>query len=126
MRTYTAHCIYGCFEKYVKVTVDKVFEKHKNAQCGIIENENGINLISYETLICTIDKNDFLSFSINPNYSRTTATHVGWFLEEYAPNIPFNICKFCYKNEVMINIKTGEIRPLFEYENNDYDFEERD
>ena len=128
MRTYKAHCIYGYYVKDVKVTVDEKFPEHEGAQCGIIYNSNGINLMSYESLICTIDKNRFLSFSLNPSYSRTTTTHVTWFLKKFAPNISLNTCKICYNQDMQVNVDTGEIKPLFENADlqlNDYDFEER-
>ena len=130
MASYNARCLYGgYYEKYVRVSCTERMPEHESAQCGIIKDEYGTHLISYETLICSISPDGILSATFNPAYSRTTAKHVGWFMKYYAPaKYNYYTVKWCYENDMTINLNTGEIAPLYENADlqlNDYDFEER-
>jgi hypothetical protein len=89
------------------VTYDKNLAYCPNGSCGVVFNENGIHLISYTTLVCTIDNNGFLSCT--GTYSRTTIKHISAFLKEYAPNMSYYNAKDAYMNDYAISIHTGEI-----------------
>ena len=102
---YTKKVNDGYFAK--TVTYDKNLTFCPYGSCGIVKNENGIHLISYTTLVCSIDNMGFLSCT--GTYSATTRKHIGAFLKEYAPRLSYYDAKKAYENEYAINIFTGEI-----------------
>lgn len=102
---YTKKVIDGYFAK--TVTYDKRLAFCPYGSAGVVFNDNGIHLISYTTLVCSIDNNGFLSCT--GVYSRTTMKHIGAFLKEYAPNLCYHDAKKAYENNYAINIHTGEI-----------------
>lgn len=105
--------IYKCNDWYTVKNqyVDKKLDYMPYAQAGIIKNSYGTHLISYTTLVCTIDNDGFLSCT--GTYSPTTRKHIGAFLKECAPAcINYSHAKYCYENNCMMNIYTGEIIEL--------------
>lgn len=102
---YTKKIIDGYYEK--TVTYDKNLAFCPHGSCGIVQNENGTHLISYTTLVCSIDKMGFLSCT--GTYSATTRKHIGAFLKEYAPKLSYYDVKKAYEDRYAINIFTGEI-----------------
>ena len=102
---YTKKIIDGYFEK--TVTYDKRLSHMPYASAGVVFNDNGTHLVSYTTLVCSIDNNGFLSCT--GTYSATTRKHIGAFLKEYAPNLCYQDAKKCYEKSIAMNIHTGEI-----------------
>ena len=110
MTSYIAHEQIGYFYKESRQYVDKRLAYQPCAQAGVVIDNKGIHLISYTTLVCTIDPNGWLSCT--GTYSATTRRHIGNFLKEYAPNMNYYNAKACYENSHKINIHTGEIVDL--------------
>jgi hypothetical protein len=81
-----------------------------SAQAGIIFDDNGTHLISYTTLVCTIDNEGWLSCT--GTYSATTRKHISAFMRECAPAFSYYDAKACYEKGHMLNIRTGEIKAL--------------
>ena len=102
---YTKKVIDGYYEK--TVTYDKRLAYCPYGSAGVIVNDNGIHLVSYTTLVCSIDNDDFLTCT--GTYSATTRKHINAFLKEYAPNLCYYDAKACYEKGHAINIHTGEI-----------------
>ena len=102
---YTKKVNDGYFTK--TVTYDKNLAFCPSGSCGIVKNSNGINLVSYTTVVCTIDNMGFLTCTCT--YSNTTRKHIGAFLKEYAPRLSYYDVKKAYENRYAINIFTGEI-----------------
>lgn len=110
MTSYVAHEQWGYYCKDSVQTVSKRLEKMPYAQAGIIFDDRGIHLISYTTLVCTIDNDGFLTCT--GTYSATTRKHIGAFLKECAPSMCYYDAKRCYNDNIAINIHTGEIIEL--------------
>lgn len=108
---YTKKILNGYY--YETVTYDKRLACCPYGSCGVVFDNNGVNLISYTTLVCNIDNNGFLSCT--GTYSATTRKHIGAFLKEYAPNICYHDAKFCFENDCVMNVETGEIVDMVEY-----------
>ena len=102
---YTKKIIDGYFAK--TVTYDKNLAYCPNGSCGVIFNDDGVHLVSYTTLVCSINNNNFLTCT--GTYSATTRKHIGAFLKEFAPNLCYQNAKTCYEKNVAMNINTGEI-----------------
>ena len=102
---YTKKVNDGYFTKTVHYDKNLAFCPYGSA--GVVFNNNGVHLISYTTLVCSIDNDGFLSCT--GVYSRTTMKHIGAFLKEYAPNMCYYDAKKAYENSYAINIYTGEI-----------------
>ena len=82
-----------------------------SGQCGMLRQADGtINLISYSTVVCSIDKNGWLSCT--GVYSVTTRKHIAAFLREFAPQLNYHIVKHCYEHNEKVQIHTGEVVPL--------------
>lgn len=105
---YTKKVLDGYY--YKTVTYDKNLKHCPNGSCGVVFNADGIHLISYTTLVCTIDNDGFLSCT--GTYSATTRKHIGAFLKEYAPLLCYSSAKSCYESNHKIHIETGEVIPL--------------
>ena len=81
------------------------------AQCGVnIHKDGRIDFISYTTLVITIDADGWLE--ITGTYSQTTRKQIGRFLHEYVPNLCYQDVKMFYEQELLYNVRTGEIKPL--------------
>ena len=109
MKTYKAHCIYGCYESYKKVTVDKALKYCPYGQCGVkvvkaYTDESGFaayeyHLISYKStvLIYREDTNKLIidgeQITAYATCSATTRRHVSAFLKEYVPNVSYQDVK---------------------------------
>ena len=101
---YTKKVLDGYY--YKTVTYDKRLKHCPYGSCGVVFNSNGVHLISYTTLVCSIDNDGFLSCT--GTYSATTRKHIGAFLKEYAPMCNYYNAKSCFENGVAMNIHTGE------------------
>ena len=110
MTSYIAHEQIGYFCKDSRQWVSKRLDKMPSAQAGIIFDDRGTHLISYTTLVCTIDNEGWLSCT--GTYSATTRKHIGAFMREVAPNLCYYDAKACYEGSHELNIHTGEIRML--------------
>jgi hypothetical protein len=110
MMKYIAHEQIGYFCKDSEQWVDKKLAYQPYAQAGVIFDANGIHLISYTTLVCTIDNDGYLSCT--GTYSQTTRKHIGSFLKEYAPNLCYYDAKRCYEKGEMIHIDNGDIKMI--------------
>ena len=101
---YTKKIVDGYY--YKTVTYDKRLAFCPYGSCGVVFNDNGVHLISYTTLVCSIDNDGWLSCT--GTYSATTRKHIGAFLKEYAPMCSYHVAKQCYIDNVAMNIYTGE------------------
>ena len=108
---YTKKIVDGYYAK--TVTYDKCLAFCPNGSCGVVFNENGIHLISYTTLVCSIDNDEFLSCT--GTYSATTRKHISAFLKEFAPMLSYSDAKWCYENDSVINVNTGEVYKIENY-----------
>ena len=73
---------------YVNAYYSKNLKGHEFAQCGIRENKNYIELISYITPVIYVDKNTN-KLTCSGTYSATTRKHISWFLKEYYPEVSY-------------------------------------
>lgn len=99
-----------CGYRKVDVFYDRALTFAPYAQCGVMDSTDGIVFVSYTTPVISIDDNGWLVCT--GLYSRTTAKQIGYFLREYAPMITYQVVKKIYKDNMMINIHTGEVRGL--------------
>lgn len=113
MVKYIAHEQIGYYCKDVEVWVDKRLSRMPSAQAGVISDKRGVSLISYSTLVCTIDPEGWLTCT--GTYSATTRKHIGAFLHEYGNVADYHDAKRCYEKEEAYNIYTGEVLSLKEY-----------
>ena len=74
------------------------------------DGTENIDLWSYQTKVCTIDGNGWLTCT--GTYSQTTRKHIGAFLKEYGNGVTYFTAKKCYSDSIAYNIYTGEIKPL--------------
>ena len=91
MRTYTAHCLNGVFEKYQKVTVDRPLKYAPYAQAGFWVRDNCIYLVSYASCVFKARKDIDGAWyieprDVRPSYSRTTSNHTRLALREMGMN----------------------------------------
>lgn len=85
----------------------KKFNGHEKANARINYYDNGaITLVSYVTTVAVIDENGWLS--INGLYSRTTMTHISWFMRMVGSS--YQTAKALYQDSKEMNIFTGEVR----------------
>lgn len=111
MAQYTAHECWGVFRYKWIVNVDKRLSNMPYAQAGVIFGENGeVSLISYSTLVCTIDADGWLTCT--GTYSQTTRKHIGAFMREYGHGLSYYDAKYCYEKDKALNIYTGEVKKL--------------
>lgn len=88
----------------------KRLEYCPNGSAGVNEYNGNIHLISYTTRVISIDTDGWLECT--GTYSATTRKHIGAFLKEYAPNLNYHDAKRAAIENIQINIRTREIRPL--------------
>jgi len=110
MTHYTAHCSNGYFSYDRIVYVSKRLDSMPAAQAGIIERKNGVQLVSYETIVAEIE-NGWLH--VYGTFSNTTRRHIGAFMKEFAPGYTYQDAKRCYEKDIELNIHTGETRRAF-------------
>ena len=107
MKRYTAHCQSGYYLYERDVTVDRKLSNMPYAQAGVINLDDGIQLVSYETIVAEIVDNWLHVYGM---FSRTTGKHISAFLKEYAPRMGYYDAKKCANENMEINIYTGETR----------------
>lgn len=90
----------------VAVTYDKCLKYCPYGSCGVMFANDNIILVSYTTTVITLTSDGWLYCT--GTYSATTRKHIGAFLKEYAPMCNYHNAKFCYENNVIMNIYTGE------------------
>lgn len=110
MTSYIAKC--GIYGTTAKVWVDKRLDRMPYAQAGIIRNDYGTHLMSYNTCVCSIDREGWLTCT--GTYSQSTRKHIGAFMHECADGLSYYDAKRCYENGEALNIYTGEVRDLRE------------
>ena len=82
------------------------FAGHENAQATkMIWNNGAQALISYSTVVITIDEEGWLH--VHGLYSRTTIKHIGWFMRELG--FSYQLAKQLYNDHKEFNIYTGEV-----------------
>jgi len=108
MITYTANCSsdYHTYTRFV--TVDKKLDRMPYAQAGILKVKDGLQLVSYETIVCEIVGGWLHCYG---TFSNSTRRHIGAFLKEAAPRLTYYDAKMCFADDVEMNVETGEIRP---------------
>lgn len=83
---------------------------HPYAQACIRHYDSGeIACISYETAVIIIDSDGWLSCT--GTYSATTRKHIGYFLKELQLPLHYQTAKMLYKDNMKMNIYTGEVIP---------------
>ena len=108
MKTYIANCSEGYYEYTRAVTVDKKLDRMPYAQAGIISRPDGTQLVSYETIVCEVIDSWLHCYG---TFSASTRKHIGAYLKEVAPALCYYDAKFCWLNDVEMNVETGETRP---------------
>jgi len=99
----------GMFQNVGRVYVDKPLPSMPYAQAGIrFETDGSVSLISYFTRVAYI-AGDVLH--VNGLYSMTTRKHISAFIRAYAPSICFADVRDAVRDNVAINIRTGERIP---------------
>lgn len=84
-------------------------KNHPYAQCEVRELLDGsVVFTSYSTDVIYIDKDGWLY--VTGLYSATTRKQIGWFLNEYVPQLSYYDIKRLYYSHHMINIHTGELK----------------
>lgn len=74
----------------------------------IITDDGTIQLISYQTHVCTI-RGDWLQ--CHGLHSRTTRKHISAFAREYT-NLSYYAIKTAYEKNQFVNIRTGDMMPI--------------
>ena len=74
-----------------------------------IDNNGNIFLISYKTLVASIDKDGWIQ--CRGLYSRTTIRHISAFASEYTP-FDYYTFKRLYLDKIIMNMYSGEVVPL--------------
>lgn len=78
--------------------VVKKLKNHPHAQCRIEESLFRIVMYSYTTAVIIADwnrDNEEWEVSCTGTYSQTTRKQIGWFLQEYFPNLNYYDMKAC-------------------------------
>lgn len=90
-------------------------KNHPYAQCSVrVLLDGSVVFTSYNTDVIYIDKDGWLY--VSGLYSATTRKQIGYFLEEYAPELSYSDIKNlyfinCFLNvNCVLNIYTGEVK----------------
>ena len=84
-------------------------KNHPYAQCSVYVFVDGsLVFTSYNTDVIYIDKDGWLY--VSGLYSATTRKQIGWFLNEYVPELTYQDIKSLYYNNCLLNIYTAEIK----------------
>lgn len=84
---------------------------HKFASAyTFMDVHGGYGLVSYKTQVLHIDKDGWCV--VTGLYSRTTIKHIGWFVKEFLPHLTYYTLKKVCLDNMKINVKTGEVKPL--------------
>ena len=92
------------------VWYDKPLSHMPYAQAGVIVRPKETVLVSYETEVCRLDNNGWLTCT--GTYSQTTRKHISAFMKEYCSPFTYHDAKTCYENNLAVNILTGEVKEL--------------
>ena len=85
----------------------KVNNGHRYAQTHVrIYDNDTVELWSYATRVITITPEGWLS--VTGLYSRTTISHIGWFMRERG--MSYQLAKQLYMDGKEYNVYTGECR----------------
>lgn len=120
MITKKVRCIYGGYYEQIKsVKYDRALEYKPFAQAGVVLDDEGATLVSYESPIIRLHCDAIEFFNTAPDYSRTTISHVSAFLKEYAPTISYFQVKKAFNTDALnewhivdgdlVNPLTGEV-----------------
>lgn len=116
MITKKVRCIYGgCYEQIKSVKYDRALKYKPYAQAGVLLDDEGVTLVSYESSIIRLHCDTIEFYNTAPDYSRTTISHVSAFLKEYVPNISYYQVKKAYYTDTDIewHIVDGDlVHPL--------------
>lgn len=100
MKFYKAHCQYGYYCKEVSVMVNGALSLMPYAQAGYVVHGDVVWLVSYESFIFGYNRSTgAIHFELTdaaPDYSRTTAKHVGAFCKEFCPQYTYHDIKRMY------------------------------
>ncbi len=114
MYSYTVREKWGFLVKETRVNVTKCLDGHPRAHAGIIIHDDGQkDLISNMTLVCTVDKDGWLT--CRGSYSQATRKHISLFMRELASYLNYYDAKFCYEHDKALNIYTRKRINLSEY-----------
>ena len=84
-------------------------KNHPYANCSVrVHLDGSLVFRSYSTVVIYIDKDGWLY--VSGLYSATTRKHIGYFLEEYVPQLNYYDIKRLYYSNLKINIHTGELK----------------
>lgn len=108
MKTYKANCMTGYYQYSRYVTVSRRLDLMPYAQAGIIERADGVQLVSYETIVAEIVDGWLHCYG---TFSASTRRHIGAWLREVAPSLNYHDAKRCFADSVEMNVNTGEVRP---------------
>lgn len=119
MVTKKVRCLYGYYEQIKSVTYNRSLKYKPYAQAGVVFDDEGVTLVSYESPIIRLHCDTIQFYETAPDYSRTTISHVGAFLKEYAPSISYyQVKKAFYKDACnewhivdgdLVHALTGEV-----------------
>ena len=119
MVTKKVKCIYGYYKQIKSVTYNRSLKYIPYAQAGILLDDEGVTLVSYESPIIRLHRDAIEFCNTAPNCTRTTISHVSAFLKEYAPNISYFQVKEAYYKDAeiewhivdgdLVNPLTGEV-----------------
>lgn len=101
MVTKKVKCIYGYYEQIKSVTYNRSLKYKPYAQAGVVLDDEGVTLVSYESPIIKLHGDTIEFFNTAPNYSRTTISHVSAFLKEYAPTISYFQVKEAFNTDAL-------------------------
>lgn len=119
MVTKKVRCLYGYYEQIKSVTYNRSLKYKPYAQAGVVLDDEGVTLVSYESPIIRLHCDAIEFFNTAPDYSRTTISHVSAFLKEYAPTISYFQVKKAFNTDALnewhivdgdlVNPLTGEV-----------------
>ena len=106
---YIAHCLNGIYQYDRAVYVNERLANMPCAQAGILKRENGVQLVSFETIVAEIIDGWLHIYGM---FSRRTGRHISEFLKQYAPRLstPYYTAKKLYQANLELNINTLETR----------------
>lgn len=119
MVTKKVRCLYGYYEQIKSVTYNRSLKYKPYAQAGVVLDNEGVTLVSYESPIIRLHCDIIEFYNKGPDYSRTTIKHVLAFLKEYTPTINYYQIKKAFHTDAcnewhivaghLVNPVTGEV-----------------
>ena len=114
-KSYVAHCMNGYYQYDRFVHVHEGLRYHPYAQCGMIHEKGSTLFVSYETIVCEVDKDGW--FNLRGEYSTTTSKQITWFLREWMENNSHrrDLCNYRYirdkyRKGIDVNLWNGDER----------------